>query len=94
MASNFNDPINILDSSNATGIGSGGSLNLRGGASIGKDLYIGGNVNISGTTTAFSDNIILSIKIHPVVAILVFFFKDILVISLIIKHILGLFIQK
>jgi hypothetical protein len=59
MTSNYNDPINILDTSNATGVGSGGSLNLRGGASIQKDLYIGGNVNISGTTTAFSDNIIL-----------------------------------
>jgi hypothetical protein len=59
MASNYTNPINILDSHNATGIGSGGSLNVEGGASIKQDMFIGGNISISGTTTSFSDNILL-----------------------------------
>jgi hypothetical protein len=59
MASNYTNPINILDSNNATGLGSGGSLNVEGGASIKQDTFIGGNVSISGTTTSFSDNILL-----------------------------------
>jgi hypothetical protein len=59
MASNFVNGINILDTTNSSGVNSGGSLNVRGGASFSKDIYIGGSVNISGTTTAFSDNIIL-----------------------------------
>jgi hypothetical protein len=59
MASNFVNGINILDTTNSSGVNSGGSLNVRGGASFSKDIYIGGGVNISGTTTAFSDNIIL-----------------------------------
>jgi hypothetical protein len=59
MASNYTNPINILDSNNATGLGTGGSLNVEGGASIKQDTFIGGNVSISGTTTSFSDNILL-----------------------------------
>jgi hypothetical protein len=59
MASYQFNPINILDSSEATGVGSGGSLTLGGGASIGKNMYIGGNLSVSGTTTAFTDNIIV-----------------------------------
>ena len=59
MASNYNNPINILDSTNATSLTDGGSMTLGGGISIGKDTFIGGNVSISGTTTAFSDNILL-----------------------------------
>lgn len=53
------NPIDILDTTNAIGIGSGGSLNIGGGASISKDFYVGGNLSISGTTTSFSDNILL-----------------------------------
>ena len=53
------NPINILDSTNATSITDGGSLTLGGGIAISKDAYIGGNVSISGTTTSFADNILL-----------------------------------
>lgn len=53
------DPITILDTSNASGVGSGGSLTLGGGISIGRDTFIGGNLAISGTATSFSDNILL-----------------------------------
>ena len=59
MASYNSDPIYILDTTNATGVGSGGSLTLDGGAAINKDLYVGGNLSISGTTTSFSDNILI-----------------------------------
>uniref|UniRef100_A0A6C0DVX9 Uncharacterized protein n=1 Tax=viral metagenome TaxID=1070528 RepID=A0A6C0DVX9_9ZZZZ len=59
MASNYFNPINILDTSNSQGLGSGGSLNVGGGISIGGDTYIGGKVAISGTTTSFSDNILI-----------------------------------
>jgi hypothetical protein len=59
MAQNTFNPINILDTSEATGLGSGGSLTIGGGASIGKDFYVGGNLSISGTTTNFADNILL-----------------------------------
>jgi hypothetical protein len=53
------DPINILDTSNSTGLGSGGSMTIGGGISIGRDTFIGGNLAISGTVTSFSDNILL-----------------------------------
>jgi tetrahydrodipicolinate N-succinyltransferase len=59
MASYQFNPINILDTSNATSLTDGGSMTLGGGISIGKDALIGGNVSISGTTTSFSDNILL-----------------------------------
>jgi hypothetical protein len=59
MASYHFDPINILDTANATGVGTGGSMTLGGGISIGKDTYIGGNLNVSGTNTTFVDNIII-----------------------------------
>lgn len=58
MSYQFN-PITILDSSNATGVGSGGSFTVGGGASVGRNFFVGGNLVISGTTTAFSDNIIV-----------------------------------
>ncbi len=53
------EPINVLDTSNSTGLGSGGSMNIGGGISIGRDTFIGGNLSISGTATSFSDNILL-----------------------------------
>lgn len=53
------DPITILDTSNASGVGSGGSLTVGGGMSVGQDLYVGGNLSISGTTTSFADNILV-----------------------------------
>jgi hypothetical protein len=59
MASYHFDPINILDTSNATGVGSGGSLTLGGGISVGRDTFIGGNLNVSGTNTTFVDNLIV-----------------------------------
>jgi hypothetical protein len=59
MASNQINPLNILNSSNATGLGSGGSLNVLGGVSINKDTFIGGNISISGTTASFADNMIV-----------------------------------
>ena len=59
MASYQINPINIMDSTNATSVTDGGSLTLGGGIAIAKDTYIGGNVSISGTTTSFSDNILL-----------------------------------
>jgi hypothetical protein len=39
--------LSISSTSNATAVGSGGSLNVSGGASIGLDTYIGGNVYLS-----------------------------------------------
>lgn len=62
MASNYNNPINILDSKNAIGVGSGGSLNVEGGASIKQNTFIGGSLSVSGTSTAFSDNIMIMNK--------------------------------
>ena len=62
MASNYNNPINILDTKNAIGLGSGGSLNVEGGASIKQDTFIGGSLSVSGTSTAFSDNIMIMNK--------------------------------
>jgi hypothetical protein len=58
MSYQFN-PIIILDSSNASGIGSGGSLTVGGGLSVGKDMFLGGNLSISGTSTSFSDNVMI-----------------------------------
>ena len=59
MTSYTYDPIHILNTSNTSSISGGGSFAVGGGASIGKNLYVGGNLSISGTTTAFSDNIIV-----------------------------------
>lgn len=59
MASYQVNPLEILDSTNSTGVGSGGSLTVGGGMAVGMDLYVGGNVSISGTTTSFADNIII-----------------------------------
>ena len=59
MASYQINPINILDTSNATSLTDGGSMTLGGGISIGKDTFNGGNISISGTSTSFSDNILL-----------------------------------
>jgi len=41
-------PINILTTSSTLGLGSGGSLNVIGGASLGGDVYIGGVLDLSG----------------------------------------------
>jgi len=52
--------ITIQTDTNATGLGTGGSFLTAGGASIGKDVYIGGNTHFSGVTNyhSISDNII------------------------------------
>ncbi len=49
-------PLNISDTTNASGIGTGGSLTVAGGASISNDTYIGGNLFLTNT-----DNIIGSV---------------------------------
>lgn len=59
MASYQVNPIEILDTTNSTGVGTGGSLTVGGGMSVGKNIYIGGNVNVSGTAVSFADNIII-----------------------------------
>ena len=59
MASYSQTGIYILDSSNATDISNGGSFTTNGGVSIGKDIYIGGNLNMSGESASFADNVIL-----------------------------------
>jgi hypothetical protein len=47
--------LTITDTTQATGAGTGGSMNIAGGASIVKDLYVGGNVAASGSVTSSSD---------------------------------------
>ena len=59
MTSYQTSPLKILDTTNSTGIGSGGSFTVGGGVAIQKNLYVGGNVEISGTSTSFADNIIV-----------------------------------
>jgi len=59
MASYQFSPIEILDTTNATGISSGGALQVDGGASIKKDVFVGGNISISGTSASFADNILI-----------------------------------
>ena len=46
--------IDIMGSDNALGLGTGGSLNSLGGASIQKDMYIGGHLYINDTTESSS----------------------------------------
>ena len=55
----YQNPINILDSTGATGLGSGGSMTIGGGISVGENVFVGGNLSVYGTTTSFSDNIIV-----------------------------------
>jgi len=45
--SNFKQPLNISDSTNASGVNNGGSFTISGGASIKKDVYIGGMCEIN-----------------------------------------------
>lgn len=52
--------INIFNTDNSIGIGSGGSFTILGGASIAKDMYIGGNLNVLtniSTTNVITTNI-------------------------------------
>ncbi len=51
--------VNILSAENATSLINGGALTIRGGASIAKDLYVGGTLYAPGD---FSTNIILAAK--------------------------------
>lgn len=44
---NFKQPLNISDSTNASGVNNGGSFTISGGASIKKDVYIGGMCEIN-----------------------------------------------
>lgn len=59
MASYQFSPIEILDTTNATSVSSGGALQVDGGASIRKNVFVGGNLSVSGTTTSFADNILV-----------------------------------
>lgn len=45
---NLSIPFYISDTTNADGLGSGGSLNILGGVTISKDTYIGGILDLSG----------------------------------------------
>lgn len=47
--------ISIANTVEATGVGTGGSLNVAGGASIVKDLYVGGSIAATGSVTSSSD---------------------------------------
>lgn len=53
------DPIEILDTTDAIGVGSGGSLTVGGGIGVGGSIFAGGNISIEGTSASFADNIIL-----------------------------------
>ena len=44
--------LNIPGTTNAIGLGTGGSLNVYGGCSISNDLYIGGNLYVNGQNTS------------------------------------------
>lgn len=43
--------VNVLNTTNSIGIGSGGSFTTLGGASISKDLFVGGNLQVVGDIT-------------------------------------------
>ena len=49
------DHLHVLDTANSSGVGTGGALNVAGGASFIKDVYIGGNMAASGSVTSSSD---------------------------------------
>ena len=59
MASYQVNPLEILDTSNSVGVGSGGSLTVGGGVSVGRDMYIGGNISVKGTSASFADNMLI-----------------------------------
>ncbi len=48
--------LSIKSTTNSSGVGTGGALTILGGASITKDLYIGGNLYVNGQSTSFSGN--------------------------------------
>lgn len=43
----FTTPITILDTTNSTGVGTGGSFTVKGGGSFDKDVYVGGDLTQS-----------------------------------------------
>jgi hypothetical protein len=47
--------ISITNTVEATGLGTGGALNVSGGASILKDVYVGGSLTATGSVTSSSD---------------------------------------
>ncbi len=47
LSATFNKPVVVTDTTQSTGVGTGGSLTVSGGASISKNLYVGGNVTSS-----------------------------------------------
>ncbi len=58
-----NGTLKTNSTENSVGLGSGGSLTVLGGASVGKDLYVGGSINVKstiGSDSATSGSVILS----------------------------------
>jgi hypothetical protein len=52
MNLNSSGSLSITATTNASGIGTGGTLTVGGGCSINKDLYIGGNLYVNGQNTS------------------------------------------
>lgn len=51
-AVNIDGGLTISQAQNASNIGNGGALTVAGGASIGQDLYVGGQINGSGSSSS------------------------------------------
>lgn len=56
--SNFENSVSILDTTDASGCGTGGALTVSGGAAIGKSVHVGGDMEVQGSTV-LSDNILV-----------------------------------
>lgn len=54
--SSFNNELLLSNTSQSTGVGTGGSLTVKGGASINKDLYVGGTIT-SSSDSRLKENI-------------------------------------
>lgn len=51
-AVNIAGGLSISQAQNATNVGNGGALTVQGGASVGQDLYVGGQINGSGSSSS------------------------------------------
>jgi len=52
MNLNSSGSLSITNTTNASGVGTGGGLTISGGCSVNKDLYIGGNLYVNGENTS------------------------------------------
>lgn len=62
------DKLFLVSTTNATGLGTGGNLTIGGGASIGKDLYIGGDIKMQFSNAVVLTNTngnVCSIRMQP-----------------------------